>query len=114
MSRHDISSEELAKLAETLVKAGFTNARGRPRLGTKQLVLELARRTGTSERHIRRMLKKKPDAPKDSPAHRDLRRRLERGLGTKVELNDKGGLGAIVISWHGYEQLDGLLTRLGL
>ena len=112
--------DDFFSLMQKLKAAGFSAAVGRPRKGQRPLIPELAKRTGMSERHVRRLLKTRSSgtaaaAPvKDSPAHRELRRRLERGLGTKVELLDKAGAGKIIISWHGFEQLEGLLSRMGL
>lgn len=111
--------DDLIAVAEMLKKAGYRDAVGRPRRGERPLIPELARRTGKSPRHIRRLLstkkRKKAGGPaKESPAHEAVRRRLERGLGTKALLSDKGGAGTITISWHGYDHLDALLERLGV
>jgi ParB family chromosome partitioning protein len=48
-----------------------------------------------------------------SPAERDLRRRLERLLATRVELNHNKGKGKIVLHFSSYEELDALIERMG-
>ena len=66
-------------------------------------------------------LKEGPAAPKAAPgtkrvesaAERDVRMRLQRALGTKVELNDKNGAGTIVVHYASNDELASLLGRLG-
>lgn len=48
----------------------------------------------------------------ETPGERDLRERLQRALGTKVEVRHKGGRGALIIHFGSFEELDGVLERM--
>jgi hypothetical protein len=48
-----------------------------------------------------------------SAAHKDVELQLQRALGTKVVLVDKGGNGTITVAWHGYDHLEALRAKLG-
>ena len=50
---------------------------------------------------------------RESEAERDVRQRLQRALGTKVELRHKGGRGALTVHFASFAELDALLQRLG-
>lgn len=50
---------------------------------------------------------------RESEAERDVRQRLQRALGTKVELKQKGGKGTLVVHFSSFAELDSLLERLG-
>jgi ParB family chromosome partitioning protein len=50
---------------------------------------------------------------RESEAERDVRQRLQRALGTKVELKQKGGKGSLVVHFSSFAELDSLLERLG-
>lgn len=49
---------------------------------------------------------------KPSPQVRELVEQLQRALGTKVRLIDKGGRGTLELDFFSYEELDRLLTHL--
>lgn len=61
---------------------------------------------------------KKPAAPAEAPAEksasvRDVESRLQRALGTRVQLNQRSNsAGTIEIHYHSLDELDGLLGRL--
>ena len=57
--------------------------------------------------------KQKRAPPKRSPAHIAVETQLQRILGTKVSLVDKGGKGTITVAWHGYDHLDALMHKFG-
>lgn len=50
---------------------------------------------------------------RESEAERDVRQRLQRALGTKVELKQKGGKGSLVVHFSSFAELDSLLERFG-
>lgn len=50
---------------------------------------------------------------RETEAERDVRQRLQRALGTKVELRHKGGKGNLVLHFGSFAELDSLLSRLG-
>ena len=61
---------------------------------------------------------KSPAAPTDAPKEksasvRDVESRLQRALGTRVQLNQRNNTaGTIEIHYHSLDELDGLLARL--
>jgi ParB family transcriptional regulator, chromosome partitioning protein len=55
----------------------------------------------------------KEKAPARSPSVRDLEARLQRRLGTRVEVRDKDGKGELVISYGSLDELDRVLGVLG-
>ena len=50
---------------------------------------------------------------RESESERDVRQRLQRALGTKVELKQKGGKGSLVVHFSSFAELDSLLERFG-
>jgi ParB family transcriptional regulator, chromosome partitioning protein len=50
---------------------------------------------------------------RETDAERDVRQRLQRALGTKVELKQKGGKGNLVVHFSSFAELDSLLARMG-
>ncbi len=56
--------------------------------------------------------KSKPGT-RETEAERDVRQRLQRALGTRVDLKQKGGKGALTVHFSSFAELDSLLTRLG-
>jgi ParB family transcriptional regulator, chromosome partitioning protein len=53
------------------------------------------------------------DKPVKSPAIRDLEARLERRLGTKVEVRDQNGKGELALAYGSLDELDRVLELLG-
>jgi len=71
-----------------------------------------------TERWVGRQKSTRPRAhqareQKQSPHVRQMVEQLQRLLGTKVRLIDKGGRGTLEIDFFSYEDLDRLLTHLG-
>lgn len=56
---------------------------------------------------------KSGDAKKKSPAVVDLEARLQRKLGTKVEVEDENGAGRIAIAYGSLDELDRILRAIG-
>jgi ParB family chromosome partitioning protein len=52
-------------------------------------------------------------AGRESEAERDVRQRLQRALGTKVELKQRGGKGSLTVHFSSFAELDSLLERFG-
>ena len=50
---------------------------------------------------------------RETEAERDVRQRLQRALGTRVDLKQKGGKGALTVHFASFAELDSLLTRMG-
>ena len=50
---------------------------------------------------------------KKSPAVTDLEGRLQRKLGTKVEVEDENGTGRIVVAYGSLDELDRILRAIG-
>ena len=50
---------------------------------------------------------------RETEAERDVRQRLQRALGTRVDLKQKAGKGALTVHFASFAELDSLLTRLG-
>jgi len=50
---------------------------------------------------------------KESEAERDVRQRVQRALGTKVELKQKAGKGQLTVHFASFAELDSLLARFG-
>jgi ParB family chromosome partitioning protein len=57
--------------------------------------------------------KKEKKEHEETPAERDVRMRLQRALGTRVELRHKNGVGSVVVHFSGFDALDALLSRMG-
>ena len=53
------------------------------------------------------------EKPKPTPAIRDLETRLQRRLGTKVQVKDTNGKGELVISYSSLDELDRVLSLIG-
>lgn len=53
--------------------------------------------------------KKDPKAKQKSPGTRDLEKRLEQRLGTRCEVQDKEGQGALIIKYSSLDELDRIL-----
>ncbi len=51
--------------------------------------------------------------PKESESERDVRQRLQRALGTRVDLKQKGGKGSVTVHFASFAELDSLLARFG-
>ena len=51
-------------------------------------------------------------AKTETPAERDLRDRLQRALGTKVEVRHKSGRGTLVVHFSSFDELDAVLARM--
>jgi ParB family chromosome partitioning protein len=66
------------------------------------------------ERKVKKLLKNKPGRTKTAidPFVEDLETRLERHLGAKVRIFVAGTKGAIKISFHNLDELDGLIKRI--
>jgi ParB family transcriptional regulator, chromosome partitioning protein len=56
---------------------------------------------------------KAPPAP-ETAASRELRERLTRALGTRVEIKHSGGRGTLVVHFNDFEHLDDVLTRMSV
>lgn len=50
---------------------------------------------------------------RETESERDVRQRLQRALGTKVELKQKAGKGTLVVHFSSFAELDSLLARFG-
>jgi ParB family chromosome partitioning protein len=50
---------------------------------------------------------------RETEAERDVRQRLQRALGTRVDVHHKSGKGTVVMHFASYAELEGLLQRLG-
>jgi ParB family chromosome partitioning protein len=61
-----------------------------------------------------RQPKGKKVRPRQSPAERELRERLIRALGTKVELVQKNGRGQLVVHFSGFDHLEDILEKMNL
>jgi ParB family transcriptional regulator, chromosome partitioning protein len=57
--------------------------------------------------------RKTATAKRETEAERDVRQRLQRALGTRVELKQRGGKGALTVHFGSFAELDSLLERLG-
>lgn len=58
--------------------------------------------------------KKRAAADKESTAERELRERLLRALGTRVEVKQSRGRGRLVVHFSSFEQLEDLLERMNV
>jgi ParB family chromosome partitioning protein len=50
---------------------------------------------------------------RESESERDVRQRVQRALGTRVELKHKGGKGTMTVHFSSFAELDSLLERFG-
>ena len=53
-----------------------------------------------------------PGKAKESSTQRDLRLRIQRALGTKVDINQKDGAGVIALHFASYDEMDALLEKI--
>jgi ParB family chromosome partitioning protein len=56
---------------------------------------------------------RKTASGKETEAERDVRQRLQRALGTRVEMKHKGGKGHLTVHFSSFAELDSLLARFG-
>jgi ParB family chromosome partitioning protein len=56
---------------------------------------------------------RKKSAGRETEAERDVRQRLQRALGTRVELKHKGGRGTLVVHFASFAELESLMNRFG-
>jgi ParB family chromosome partitioning protein len=52
-------------------------------------------------------------AGRETEAEKDVRQRLQRALGTRVEMKHKGGKGHLTVHFSSFAELDSLLARFG-
>jgi ParB family transcriptional regulator, chromosome partitioning protein len=57
--------------------------------------------------------RRKSSGNKETEAERDTRQRLQRALGTKVDIRHKNGKGALVVHFASYAELESLMSRFG-
>ncbi len=57
--------------------------------------------------------RKSRSGARETEAERDVRQRLQRALGTRVDLKQKAGKGALTVHFASFAELDSLLTRFG-
>ena len=50
---------------------------------------------------------------RETEAERDVRQRLQRALGTRVELKHKGGRGTLEVHFASFAELESLMNRFG-
>jgi ParB family chromosome partitioning protein len=56
---------------------------------------------------------RKTNPGRETEAERDVRQRLQRALGTRVEMKHKAGKGQLTVHFSSFAELDSLLARLG-
>ncbi len=56
---------------------------------------------------------RKKSAGRETEAERDVRQRLQRALGTRVELKHKGGRGTLEVHFASFAELESLMNRFG-
>lgn len=130
--REPVSQAAFNATVEELLSQGFTERRGKPKTGERPLGPALAERFGLQIRQVRVLLRRRrapfskasvlprpaagaPPAapPRETPAVYAARMKLQRALGTRVELHDQSATGIVVIHWSGYAHLEELMTKLG-
>jgi ParB family chromosome partitioning protein len=57
--------------------------------------------------------KPKRGSRRETEAERDTRQRIQRALGTKVDLRHRGGRGALTIHFASFSELESLMQRFG-
>ena len=57
---------------------------------------------------------KTSDGPRQTAAERELKERLLRALGTKVDVQHRRGRGKLVIHFSSFDQLEDLLDRMNV
>lgn len=131
-TRAPVSQAAFNAAVEELLALGFTDRRGKPKTGERPLGPALAERFHLQIRQVRVLLRRRrapfakgsvlprpasggpPVAPaKETPAVYAARMKLQRALGTKVELHDQSATGVIVVHWSGYAHLEELMAKLG-
>ena len=120
--RRHLSSSVVNAAYERLLREGFVVASaGRPPAGSRPLAPALATALGITDRRARQLIARRrlPSGTQRAASERThaaaaaVRLQLQRSLGTKVELNDDGGVGVIRVHYSGYAQLQDLLGRMG-
>jgi ParB family chromosome partitioning protein len=108
------------RVRQMVIDGTLSEGHGRALLGasdakTIEALADKASRAGLSVRETERLVRgKKQEQSKDgeskkSASVRDLEERLARKLGTRVEVQDSGGKGAIAIRYSSLDELDRLL-----
>jgi ParB family chromosome partitioning protein len=108
------------RVRQMVIDGTLSEGHGRALLGasdakTIEALADKASRAGLSVRETERLVRgKKQEQGKDgeskkSASVRDLEERLARKLGTRVEVQDSGGKGAIAIRYSSLDELDRLL-----
>lgn len=97
------SRMEQEQLADQIVRKGLTVRQ------TEQLVSEYFKTSGASKR-----TRAKPGKPAANPATQHLENRIRRHLGTQVALRHSEKRGTIEIEYYGSDDLDRLLSLLGI
>lgn len=76
-------------------------------------VRETERRVGAELEPERAGAKKKKGEPVETESERDVRHRLQRALGTRIELRHKEGKGTVTVHFSSYAELDRILGIVG-
>jgi len=109
------------KVRRMVIEGAISEGHARALLGagsaeTMEKLAERVARTGLSVRETERLVRsakaggRSKEAPaKKSPSVRDLEERLARHLGTRVEIADQSGKGAIEIRYASLDELDRIL-----
>lgn len=109
------------RVRQMVIEGTLSEGHGRALLGandakTIEALAEKASRAGLSVRETERLVRSKKQektdgegAEKKSASVRDLEERLARKLGTRVEVQDRGGKGEIAIRYGSLDELDRLL-----
>lgn len=113
------------KIKEYLLEGKISEGHARTLLALedKELMIEVADdiiKNQLSVRETEKLVKKllsgkiKEERRKveESPQVKYIVKKLQESLGAKVELKDKKGKGKIVIYYHSYEELDGILDKI--
>ncbi|MGM0559110.1 MAG: ParB/RepB/Spo0J family partition protein [Myxococcota bacterium] len=95
-----LDSELAKRLANKIVKEGLSVREA------EELAKQMKDRGTTTTQ------KKKKSSYRDDAQTRDITRKLQQSLGTKVKLKDKHGKGRIEIHYDDYDVLQGVLDRL--
>jgi ParB family chromosome partitioning protein len=66
-----------------------------------------------TERAVQPAPRTRKGGGRETEAEKDVRQRLQRALGTRVELKHKGGKGRLSVHFSSFAELDALLARLG-
>jgi ParB family chromosome partitioning protein len=113
-----------AKVRRMVIEGALSEGHGRALLGAAsaeamEKLAERVARTGLSVRETERLVRSakaagpsKEGTGKKSPSVRDLEDRLARHLGTRVEIADNEGKGAIAIRYGSLDELDRILDAI--